>query len=141
MCNQSAIICRRLNSVQWRHFLFCPWPRRFACPLRGLWDCTEASKKRRRFGAEECFFSGGAADRRGGGQRSGPGPRRGKKMGESGKKACTKWENRAENGRRYEKGGFFPPFLCFLACNCCPSGHRGNGQAFSGGVLFSEGPC
>lgn len=30
-----------------------------------------------------------------------------------------------------KKGGIFPPFLCFLACNCCPSGHGGNGQAFS----------
>ena len=57
--------------------LSAPGPRRFACPLRRLWDCTEASEKRRRFGAEECFFSGGAADRLASGQD-------GKKRPESG---------------------------------------------------------
>ena len=31
-------------------------------------DCTKASEKRRRFGAEECFFSGVRGDRQGSGR-------------------------------------------------------------------------
>lgn len=101
---------------------FAPGPVDLPALCAGSGIAQKRQKNRRRFGAEECFFSGGAADRRGGGQRSGPGQRRdkeaakgGKKMGESGKKACTKWENRPKNGRRYKKKAGFPAFFVLFS--------------------------
>lgn len=66
------------------------------CAVSGI--AQKRQKNAEGLGRRSAFFLGCAADRRGGGQRSGPGPRRGKKMGESGKKACAEWKYRPENG-------------------------------------------
>lgn len=54
---------------------------------------------------------GRAADRRGSGQRSGPGSRRGRWQLKAAKKPCTERENRPEKGRRYKKRRDFPAFF------------------------------
>ena len=105
--------------MQWHHFLFRPCLRKFACPLRWRCGCTKASEKRRRFGAEECFFYGA----RGGSARRRPEVRLGTKTcrseAEGVKKTCAEWKNRPKSGRKYKKAGLSRLFCGHLAVFCC----------------------
>ena len=119
-----------------------PFPPPGPVDLPTLCAVPEIAQKRQKnaegLGRRSAFFLGARLI----GAAAGRGLARAKGVTKRPPRAAKRWaraaKRRVQNGKigrkmaeDIKKRRVSPPFLCFLACNCCPSGHGGNGQAFS----------